>query len=113
MLAPSVTPCSQPKEGQSYILMSNNGSITIWLESLHATSSLLGPWHLCANYSAGKTIKDEVLSTGADVYGNVFKLQMMNPSAKMLGHSRNFKPLVTVRTHLERLLCRQGRCVTT
>ena len=66
-----------------------------------------------ANYSAGETVEDEVLGTSADLVGNIFELQMMYPSAKMLGRPKIFKTLVTVRTHLERLLRRHSRCTLT
>lgn len=81
--------------------MSKNGSITIRLKSLHATSSAFRPWYVSANYSAGKTVKNEVLGTCSDVFGNVFNLQMMYPSAKMLGRSRNLSLLFTGHTHVE------------
>ena len=59
-----------------------------------------------ANYSAGETVKDEVLGTSADLVGNIFELQIIYPSAKVLGRPKIFNSLVIVRTHLERLLCR-------
>lgn len=79
--------------------MSKYGSVAVWLKSLHATSSLFGPWSMRANYSTGKAVKDKVLSTSPDVFGDVFKLQMMYPLAKVLGRSKSFRPLVTVRAH--------------
>ena len=62
-----------------------------------------------ADYSAGETVKDEVLGTSADLVGNIFELQIMYPSAKVLGRPKIFKTLVVVRTHLERLLCRHSK----
>ena len=34
------------------------------------------------NYSAGETVKDEVLGTNADLSGNIHTMQMMYPSAR-------------------------------
>ena len=82
--------------------MSEDGSMTIWLKSPHGTSSVLGPGYVRANYSASETVKNEVLGTSPDMIGDVFKFQMVYPSAKNLGRPRDFRSLVTVRTHLER-----------
>lgn len=97
------------KESESYIWMSKYGSITIWLKSLHTTSSVFGPWHMRANYGAGETVKDEMFGTSPDVFWDVIKLQMMYPSAKMLSRSRSFRPLTTDGAHLEKMLCKSHR----
>ena len=72
------------------MLMSEYSSMTTWLKSPHAPGSVLGPGYMRANYSASETVKDEVLGTIPDVIRNVFKFQIVYPSAKNLGRPGDF-----------------------
>ena len=59
------------------------GSNTIWLESLHATSSVLRPRHMRTNCSVGETVKDEVLSTSAEYLQTVIDVSICKDEALM------------------------------
>ena len=88
--------------------MSEYGNMTLWLKSPHATSSVLGPGYMGANYSAGETVKDEVLGTSPGMSPSCRWCIHLQRISVVLGTSEASSPFVPIfREALRRALALQ------